>query len=347
MILPYIIVYLFLGSLIIPYRRSDEKKRQIIIWICLIVLVLFFGLRGPVGDDYYSYKQYYESLNWSDTIIFGPGYWILNAIFRVLHLPFQCLLFFITSVSNLLLIRFVKKTDINAPLMLMISFAMGGIANQIDFIRNFLSIMLFVNSIDYIFERNPRKYLLLNLVGLTFHYSSAIFIPLYWLINRDYKQKTYVIIYITVTLLSFLHLKILSFIPETDNGSYMGHLHEYIDTYSAIPIGFSLGNVERILTGLAACLCYKHLSKTKYGIIAINSFMLYAICYGVLSGYAILGTRLANLFVYSHWLLWPLLIKAMPNRFLRNFSVCFMFIDMLFMILSLSNLPQWQYTLFF
>ena len=345
--IPYVVVFLFFASLIIPYHRSDEKKRQIIIWICLTVLVLFFGLRGPIGDDYFNYKSYYESLNLSDIIVFGPGFWGLNAVFGFLHLPFQCLLFFITLVSNLLLIRFVKRADINAPLMLMISFAMGGIANQIDFIRNFLSIMLFVNSIDFIFDKNPRKYFLLNIIGMTIHYSSVIFIPLYWLLNRDYKQKTYIIFYITVTLLSFLNIQFLSFIPDTDNESYLGHLHEYIGRYSTITISFSLGNVERILTGLAACLCYRQLSQTKYGIIAINSFMLYAMFYGVFSGYAVLGTRLANLFVYSHWLLWPLLVQAMPKRSMRYFSIGFAGIYMLFMILSLSSLPHWQYSLCF
>ena len=347
MIIPYLIILLFLGALIIPFSKSDVKWKQIIICVCLAVLVLFFGLRGPVGDDYYTYKQYYESLNMADSIVFGPGFWLLNALLRLMHLPFQCLLLAITLVSNLLLVRFVKKTGINAPLMLMISFAMGGIANQIDFIRNFLSIMVFVNSFDYIFEKNPRKYILLNLIGMTFHYSSVIFIPLYWLINRDFKQKSYICIYITVILLSFMHLHFLSFIPDVNKDSYMGHLHEYIDTYSTITIKFSMGTIERILTGLAACLCYKQLSQTKYGIIAINSFMLYTLCYGLFSGYAILGTRLGNLFVYCHWLLWPLLLKAMPNKSLRYVSIGFMCLFMLSQILALSRLAQWEYTLCF
>lgn len=345
MILPYLIVLLLLGALIIPFSKSNDKWKQIIICLCLIVLVLFFGLRGPVGDDYNTYKQYYESLSISDTIIFGPGFWLLNALFRVVHLPFQLLLFFITLISNLLLVRFVKKTGINAPLMLMISFAMGGVANQIDFIRNFLSIMLFVNSFEYILEKNPRKYFLLNAIGITFHYSSVIFIPLYWLLNRDYKQKSYICFYLAVILLSFLHLHFLSFIPNVEKESYLSHLREYVDTYSTITISFSFGTVERIVTGLAACLCYKQFSQTKYGIIAINSFMLYALCYGLFSGYAILGTRLANLFVYSHWLLWPLLIKSMPNKFLRIAFVCFISLCMLSQIMALSKLPQWQYTL--
>jgi hypothetical protein len=101
------------------------------------------------------------------------------------------------------------------------------------------------------------------------------------------------------------------------------------------------------MTGLAACFLYKRIIENRYGLIAVNSFMLYALCYGLFSGYAVLGTRLANLFVYGHWLLWPLILKETTNKHLRIFAMVFIGVFLTCRIISISILPQWHYSLFF
>ena len=173
-------------------------------------------------------------------------------------------------------------------------------------------------------------------------------VPLYWLLDKRLSVKAYSIVLVTVFFLFFLRLPLLT-IFLTDSGPILNipHFGEYIYTDSpCYPLQLTYGYVEHLLTGIMICILYDKLTAVLLQRVAVNAFMLYCLCYCLFSNYAIIATRLANLFVFCHWILWPHILSSISLRRVRIGVCVWVFISMMLRLLSISLLPQWEYKLF-
>lgn len=82
--------------------------------------------------------------------------------------------------------------------------------------------------------------------------------------------------------------------------------------------GITLIYIEKLLIGILILIYYEHLSNNKTNIILINSFFIYITTGLLFSEIFIVVARLSVLFIYSYWLLLPLIIKnsSTSNKYL-------------------------------
>ena len=344
---PYVVLlFLFMG-LGFLYHHVDDAKRRLLVGLCFLAFVLFFGLRGNVGDDYVYYQKLFACPSMDDFLL-RPAFTLLMAAFNWLHIPFAGFLLATSVFTNYLLFRFLVRQGVNVPWVLCIFLGMSGVANEMDFLRSTISLLLFANSLEYIVQERPGKFLLWNGVGVLFHYSALLYLPCYYLFRARLSKKLFAAL-IAVGFVAFLlRLPFLDWIPQLfQTGDEMPpHFLRYISYFSGV-MPFTLATLERLLTAAAVYLLFERLQADAWSRMAVYAFLLYFLCISVFSHYAILATRLANLFVFGYWLLWPALLRQLPQRRYRYGTAFGLFGYLLIRLFSLSSLPQWHYTTVF
>ena len=345
LISPYMIMFFALLVAAYIYRCVGDRGRRIVVGLCLTVFILFFGLRGEFGDDYSVYRYVYEEEPYAHFLSM-PAYSVLMAVFRLLHIPFEGFIFACSCLINVLLFRFLwQRREYNIPFVLCVFLGMSGFIYEMDFIRNIISILLFANSLEYIKAGQPKKYLAVNAVGVLFHYSAILYLPLYYVLRRSMSWRVFTSLLVVAVVIGAIGIPYASLVPESTGAddTLMTHLSTYINTYTrAMP--FTLASVERLFTALAVCMLYDDLEKDEYGRMGIWLFLFSFVCYGLFSRHAILATRSANLFVVCYWILWPLMARRMRTPRQRSAVGLVMTAYLMSRVISFSLLPQWHYS---
>ena len=350
-LLPYLLVFLTMVALIILYHQSSRKTQQIICWVCLCIFILFFGLRGDVGDDFRAYKDFYEWQTWEHVTWNDFGFAFLIMLFKTLHLPFRFFIFILSALTNLLLFRFIYRQGMNVPFMLCVFLGMSGVVCEVDFIRSTLCMMLFVNSLHYLERCDNLRFFALNLMGLSFHVSALLYLPLYFFYHRAIPRW---LLFVLLCLgISFwgIQYRFLDFVPilcESTQLEIIHHIGEYVLLFGTLHLDFSIATLEMILTCIAVIVCYDRLiggENMPNAKVAVAGFCLYFFFYSFFGYYAVLATRLANQYVFSYWILWPMLLKCITSSKVRRVLVVLMLLYLIVRLMSMSMLPQWQYTL--
>lgn len=347
MLSPYLWIMLLLVGLIYPYEKAGERVRVVVWWGLLNLFVLFFGLRGCIGNDYPAYQQYYRDLFLPDTPHHEPAFAALAMALRALHLPFQCFVFACSCIINVLLFRFVWQQRLNAPLVLCVFWAMSGIINQIDFTRSTISIMLFANALPYLERRQAGRYFALTGLACLFHYVAVVYLPLYFLLHRRLQRQHYLTAVLLLTVMAMLHLRFLDLpfelIGTGSEDSLIAHYRQYVTLLGGLQLGFSIAAVERLLTAALVIVCYDRLCDTPRGRMAANGFLVFYLCYTLLSGYAVMATRLANMFVWSYWLVWPLSLLSIGQVRVRRGVLGVMLAYMLMRVWGVAHVGKMNY----
>lgn len=344
---PYYGILALLLCLIYPYKIASQKNKNRMMWVLLVLFTLFFGMRGQVGDDYNHYRAMYNHESFTH-ILSMPVFALVMELFKVLHIPFEGFIFACSCLINGLLFRFMHRQQGNLPFLLAIFWGMSGVVNEIDFVRNTISILLFANSWQYIQEDNPRKYFLINIIGALCHYSALIYLPFYFLIKKTLSAKIYFGIILGSIVIYFLRVPFFNIILhffESQNELAI-HLYSYINNYTHA-MKFTIAFVERLLTALAIFVFYEQLMASKVSRTAVYAFLCFFLSYALFSNYAMLGTRVANLFIPCYWVIWPSLLRLTEQKTVRLFATSGIFLYLFLRLLTISLMPKWQYTTFF
>ena len=186
---------------------------------------------------------------------------------------------------------------------------------------------------------------MLNAFGILFHYSALVYLPCYALFRRELPHKVLFGI-IGLGIVAFpLFLPLLDWVPAVVGTEHpVGiHLSTYVQTYSTRLV-FTLPAVERLLTASALFVLYDRLCCDSRARLGAYTFLAYFLAYTLLSRYAILATRVANLFVCGYWLLWPSLLRAVPSCRWRIAAAVVITLYLGIRLYDLSAMPHWHYT---
>ena len=172
-----IISFLGLGVII---EKISERKRigESFFIFSLLLLILFFGLRGYIGYDWYSYKPNFDKMVTIGELLKGNtqvlysgyelGFQIYTSFIKTLTNNYFIYNFINVSVDFIILYFVIKRFSKYPILSLLLFFGIYGVALEIDMIRNAKSIMLFLLSIKYIEERKILNFGVLNILGILF-----------------------------------------------------------------------------------------------------------------------------------------------------------------------------------
>ena len=320
--IPYMEVFgfLLLGGAVDVFGKNERKKHMLFVF-SIILLIGFLGLRGFIGWDWWAYYPSYNNL--PGGFNYEIGYEIWSNIFYKIGLSYHHFTF-INTVADILILAYVLKKYSKYPIFSMFLFlAVQGLSFEVDLLRNAKAVLLFIISIQFIKERKIIPFLILNILGMTFHISSIIYLPMYFILNRNYSRKIILpliilgnIYYIFDTKL-FIHILeyMSSVLPAAVGGKITSYLSIIPQNYK-LPIGTLY--FERLVTFIMVFF-FLHKEKNHrekenpYSLIMENSFYIFYLIFLFTSEFFIASTRIGILFIYANWFLWGDIIENLRN----------------------------------
>lgn len=320
--IPYMEVFgfLLLGGAVDVFGKNERKKHMLFVF-SIILLIGFLGLRGFIGWDWWAYYPSYNNL--PNGFNYEIGYEIWSNIFYKIGLSYHHFTF-INTVADILILAYVLKKYSKYPIFSMFLFlAVQGLSFEVDLLRNAKAILLFIISIQFIKERKLIPFLILNILGMTFHMSSVIYLPMYFILNRNYSRKIVLpliilgnIYYLFDTKL-FIHILeyMSSVLPAAVGGKMTSYLSIIPQNYK-LPIGTLY--FERLVTFIMVFF-FLHKEKNHrekenpYSLIMENSFYIFYLIFLFTSEFFIASTRIGILFIYANWFLWGDIIENLRD----------------------------------
>lgn len=195
----YYCIYIVLAILSIFSLKIKPKQRILILYLAAIFVVLFQSLRWRTGTDWEPYYIcFLDSLSNSNDQ-FETGYIILNKIIRSFTDNYTFFLIAECSINLLFIVLFLRQMPISNPVLgLLYLFTIA-----IFPIRYTLASNIILYSYTYIIRNKLFPFILLVLLAFSIHRTTIIFIPMFFIVNRQYSFKAILTIYISAIVLGF------------------------------------------------------------------------------------------------------------------------------------------------
>lgn len=320
--IPYMEVFgfLLLGGAVDVFGKNERKKHMLFVF-SIILLIGFLGLRGFIGWDWWAYYPSYNNL--PNGFNYEIGYEIWSNIFYKIGLSYHHFTF-INTVADILILAYVLKKYSKYPIFSMFLFlAVQGLSFEVDLLRNAKAVLLFIISIQFIKERKLIPFLILNILGMTFHMSSVIYLSMYFILNRNYSRKIILPLIILGNIYYLFDTKLFTHILEYMSSVLPAAVGGKITSYlSIIPQNYKLpvGTLyfERLVTFIMVFF-FLHKEKNHrekenpYSLIMENSFYIFYLIFLFTSEFFIASTRIGILFIYANWFLWGDIIENLRN----------------------------------
>ncbi|MGD9994150.1 MAG: EpsG family protein [Salinivirgaceae bacterium] len=211
-------IYLF--SIVTIFLGIIKKNSKFISLIILMFLWFIFGWNSGNID----YDKYERGYLWAEGALrFNSevGYQILYKLFIALGFEYRHFLIFISFIGIFLISRIVKKFSLNTNLVYVLYFIFPFVIDVVQ-VRNFLSMALFLYSINYLVDNSKYsslKYIIIVLFISSLHYSAIFYLSL---LLVKYKDVKFLIIFAFLVLIlglflvytDFLYYTVLKFVPQ-------------------------------------------------------------------------------------------------------------------------------------
>lgn len=349
--LPYILLcFIFIISFI--YSQYDKQRLLESKLFIGILFLFFFGLRGYIFTDVFNYMAFWDicpdlittiKTKFFLTAWWEPGFVLYTSFFKTFTDNYLVFQFFDTLVNFLLLLKTLKWFKSNNGLTFILLISMSGLLMFIDTIRNIKAILIFMISLRYIYERKLFPFLLCCFLGISFHVSAALYIPFYFFYNFSLTRKKIIILSMISAAfflfgLSFWQITFnLLLTPLGDSRiGEMINIYIFSDTSYSEGRKLSLGLLEKLLTMSLILINFEKIYEGKNKLI-VNSFIFYFAVYFAFSSFHELSHRASMLFIFSYWLLFPVIYNAIGNK---NLKILFLLCILAYSILKCSQYSQ-------
>lgn len=308
---PYIALFLILVGLGIFESRAKSSQKKYIGLASTTTFILFIGFRGYVGWDWYYYQELYNRINIdSNTFnlnpneVFYPGFIFFLKFLKTINSNFLFVSTTITVINSIFYFIFFNKYRLNVS----IGFALISVFClniQIDLLRNSLSLLIFLFSIRYIDRKKIMSFLLCNLLGATIHLSSLLFIPLYFVFDKNWNNRVIKFFISITSLLYFLRFDYSTYLSQfiaifSPDLSNKFEIYSSIETYLLSEINIPLFTLKLIMVISTLTYYNSIINYDKRFRIFLNLLILHFICFTLLSGFSVIQDRLSLLFVFSY-----------------------------------------------
>lgn len=330
------------------YLKTFTDKNRIM--IISVLLLIFFGLRGFIYSDW---LPYYECFLYSPTIYdgysavkrffvnyyFEKGYLLLNILVKSIFNNWYFFQFVNYSIDFFILYHFFRNTVPNHIILCFcFYFIFSGLFMEINLMRNIKSIMIFICSLKYIRQKKFMPYLLLNILGIFFHITAAIFLPLYFILNKKINKKYLFFIFILGNLIFLANIPLAKTIIGLIGKLLFGRLASMAISYldykaTATGNGLSIGCLERTFTFIIMYKNYNRIMENDNNLIFYNCLIIYLFVNLFFADMSIITDRVSILFIFSYWVLYPQ-IYELQNR--QN-KIAFLIILLIYSVLKMIS----------
>lgn len=183
---------------------QDEYKNYKAVWFIIGALIIFAGFRMFAGADYGSYVNMYsfygKTTDYSQ-ILEGASFkttdieveWLfvlLGKIFFDLGVPFQFFIFFIALLSIIPKFISFEKSSVYPALSWLLYMFPHYFSSDAGQIRQAVAMGIILLSLEFIKQRKLLPFIIMIYLAMSFHKSSVIFLPAYWLVKVRLNSKT-------------------------------------------------------------------------------------------------------------------------------------------------------------
>ena len=305
--------------------------------IGLSLLCILLGLRYEFGADYPAYYLVYNSIN-----ILGddkykytePAYYYLNVLFG--SLSFNTMLFFIAIVTLTLFYSRIKNFNNRTLILLIFLTYSSSYLLQIVALRQGIAPIIFFYSIEYINQKEFKKYAFGIFIATLFHNSAALLILVYFLKNITRKQLYIVLIFI----LFISNQYVMNYLYSIISSISLFSIYMQYGTHSNNALGTGLGYILRIFIVIFLIYYYNRTEKT----IRIY-YLLFIISYFVsflgASGISVLG-RFNGYFLFFAAMALPEIIRIISSK--RN-TIYYQLLLVFYLLTSFTkNIYDYNYS---
>ncbi len=263
---------LFFGLFGLWIAQMALPKNKKMFNIAATVLVFaFIGLRDTsVGADTKVYsKLYYTNYDWGEKEF---GYTLLTKFFNELGVSFNIFLIIISIFCGICFYVFIQKYSDNYIFSIILFVAIGNFTMFLTGLRQTIAISIIVLAIMAMLERKWYFFFPLVLFASIFHYSSIIFLPVYFLNRVKFSAKKIAIIAVVFWgILLVFYNPIFQFFSKYFPEQYAGDLQESSGKYG---ISFLVIAIEILIFIFCWLYCESFIEETNSKDVRIWSVLL-------------------------------------------------------------------------
>lgn len=317
--IPYVCLFVLL--LVLAAFEQRIKSRWATLWPLRlfwgVVFVLFFGLRGFVGEDWSNYFLWFEEVPtlWNESLwdIWNGanterGFYLFLCLIKSVFPSYFAFVFCSVLITFVTLDAFFIRYSRYYCFSFIAFMAFLGMGIMIDAARNLLSIMIFLASIPYLIQRRLVPYYGLNILGCLFHTSSVVYLLIYPFVHKRLPQWLLITVFIVCNVVFIFQIQLIRPVLAFFAGMIDGRINELIMSYSNIQTayGLSFGFIERNVTFLLVMLFYKRLADSvSCNRVMANFYVLYFSLFCLFAEIGVVAIRMSMLFIMSYWILYP------------------------------------------
>jgi hypothetical protein len=317
------------------YIKNDASNyffRRFLLYAILILFIVIAGGRYyyNISGDWSNYKSYFENsprldnLKNSDFIenVFEPGFLVLTGIIKLFTTHYIVFFFTIEIISCFFLFfNIIKYTEYKIT-TICLYFSLFFLSLDMIMIRSLLAVQIFLFSLRYIYEKKIFLYFICIILASSIHISSIVLLPMYFILNNYYRNRTILIITFIGVMITLLRIDILTpilkLIPSLESISYIyGKINSYLNSgkFGSIrPISFA--QIEYIIWFI---ILMKQKSKlnsyNRYFNIFFNMFFVYGVILFYFIGVNVFSGRIKFFFTFSIVYFIPYFIKIYKKCF--------------------------------
>lgn len=173
-------------------RRTLIKSDLSLLIVVAITVMLYgsmIGLRDRVGLDYDGYVDYYISLSddmTSKDVPYEAGFYYLIRILRSFDFPPAAMFVATSSIQIFFISLWMRRHSFLAYWYIYFFFTCLLLFESMNTIRQALAYSMLLASMPLLLERRFIRFASMVLLASLFHQSALLFIPLYFLLDRDW-----------------------------------------------------------------------------------------------------------------------------------------------------------------
>ncbi len=282
------ILYLawFFASVLICLGTLNSLKRtqNAVVAVFLIALGIFVGLGDMLGGyDRYIYGELFDSMAdvthvggnpWASFAFefYGSefGYGTFSALMSFLTMNRYVFIFVLTIIIYVLLIRSITEYVDNAPFAVIMFMGLWFFFT-FTYLRQVIGCTICWLAVRYIIKRDFKMFLLVWFIAFSFHNSTIMFLPMYFVPLRKFPREWVVYVMIGALLIG------LSPIPQGMFATYgeIGTGRVNVEDYER-DAGFRWAYLVEAVFFLYIILTnYRNISRTKKDIVMLNMALIF------------------------------------------------------------------------
>lgn len=211
----------------------EKKNRKLYACIVFAILTVIVGLRHyTIGVDTPNYVGIFNTISSVGVSQFMDswleiGFLYFNIFISKFTDSYTIFLLIIAIITNFSICKFIEKYSHNMTMSFLLIILTRMLFNEMNIMRQCLSVALFLISFDFIKKRNFIKFLIIISISSLIHKSSILLIPIYFLYGKKLGTRHKICL---ISLTAFIYVFFYIFFIRIS--TYFGTTYEqYVENF--------------------------------------------------------------------------------------------------------------------